>query len=131
MIKTDEEYQNSLISVSESDSLIYSLRNAYLDEGYTIEEASNLCTASLTYVKMIKEDIRYYEMLKNKEFVPHPSYYDSYGHYLIAKRIYLGLSQEDLAARLNITTKELAKMEYNDYHGQDTTSIEAVLNNDS
>lgn len=128
MIKTDEEYNAARSQVSQSDLLIYQLRNDYLADGYTIEEASNLISASLTYIKMIKDDIKFYEMLKNKEFIPHPSHYSSYGHYLVAKRIYMGLSQSDLAARLNITTKELAKMEYNDYHGQDTTLIEAALN---
>ncbi|WP_270166570.1 helix-turn-helix transcriptional regulator [Paenibacillus sp. SYP-B4298] len=71
-------------------------------------------------------DIRYYEEIKRGVFPPLQRLTEL-GRHLIAYRIFIHMSQAELAARLGVSESQVSRDERNEYYGATVGKLEAVM----
>lgn len=74
----------------------------------------------------LARDIRYYEEIKRGVFPPIRKLTEL-GRHLIAYRIYIHMSQAELAARLGVSESQISRDERNEYYGATVSKLEAVI----
>ena len=80
----------------------------------------------LSFQAQLEEEIEIYDRLRRGEL---PTLYSlsDIGQWLIGVRISQGLSQKELAGRLNVSEQQISRDERNDYHGITVDRAEQIL----
>jgi ribosome-binding protein aMBF1 (putative translation factor) len=84
--------------------------------GLTNEEIKRVIDPFESFHLQLKEEVESYEKLKRREFDELDNL-RGLGHLLISIRIAQGLSQRDLAKRLNVHESQVSRDERNEYFG--------------
>lgn len=79
------------------------------------------------FALQIKEEIKEYEDIKAGNIPKEYFNIENLGLLLIALRIKNGLTQAELAQRLNVPPSQVSRDENNDYHGVSLTTVKKIL----
>ncbi len=126
MIKTETAYKKSLEKLQEDKLFIRDQKKALEDMGLTEEQVVKALQPSITFHEQLKEEVVYYERIRRGEFEPIINLHNL-GKSLIAYRIYVGLSQQELADRLGVSASQVSRDERNEYYGATLERIQEVM----
>lgn len=80
----------------------------------------------ISFHEQLKAEVEYYEKIKRGSFNPIYKFTDI-GKTLIAFRIYLGMTQSELASKLGVKESQVSRDERHEYYGATTEKIETVM----
>ncbi|MFT8321956.1 MAG: helix-turn-helix domain-containing protein [Bacillus sp. (in: firmicutes)] len=126
MIKTEAAYQKALDKLQEDKLFISDPKKILVEMGLSIEQVEKALQPSITFHEQLKEEVIYYERIKRGEFDTIINLHQL-GKTLIAYRIYLGLSQQDLADLLGVSPSQVSRDERNEYYGATLERIQQVM----
>ncbi len=126
MIRTDSEYRKAVQRMNDERALIEEQRAALLEEGLDENALERLLNPLLSFSLQLAEEIEHYEKLRRGEF-PELMNLRGIGHMLVSLRISLGLSQRELAKRLDVDESQISRDEKNEYFNISTERAMKVL----
>lgn len=126
MIKTESAYKKALEKLREEKEFILIQKRTLEEMGLTDEQVEKALQPSITFHEHLKEKVIYYERVRRGEFEPIINLHNL-GKTLIAYRIYLGLSQQELADRLGVSPSQISRDERNEYFGATVERIQEVM----
>lgn len=80
-----------------------------------------------SFKMQIQDEIKEYERIKKGNIPAYFFDFDNIGLLLIALRIKNGLTQTDLANKLEVPPSQVSRDENNDYHGVSSVTIKKIL----
>lgn len=116
MIKTDAAYNAAVRRLKDDRVHLDAKRDALSAEGLTAEQIERVLEPEMSFHLQLREEVEWYESVRRGDFQAVTSLQDI-GRLLIALRIASGLSQRELAARLNVDESLVSRDERNEYYG--------------
>ena len=116
MIRSESEYQEAVKRLSEEQKRLGEHRARLKETGLTDEEIKRVIDPMESFYLQFKEEVESYERLKRGEFEELDNL-RCLGHLLIALRIAQGVSQRELAKRLEVHESQVSRDERNEYFG--------------
>lgn len=116
MIKTDAAYNAAVRRLKDDRAHLEAKREALSAEGLTAEQIERVVEPEISFHLQLREEVEWYESVRRGDFQAVTSLQDI-GRLLIALRIASGLSQRELAARLNVDESLVSRDERNEYYG--------------
>ena len=126
MIKTEPAYKKALDKLQEDKIFMENQKKALEEMGLTNEQIEKALQPSITFHEQLKEEVVYYERIKRGQFDPIINLHEL-GKTLIAYRIYLGLSQQELADGLGVSPSQISRDERNEYYGATLERLQQVM----
>jgi ribosome-binding protein aMBF1 (putative translation factor) len=117
MIRTDAEYRNALERLDEEAETLDRQR-AHLRQEMDLsdDEMERAMQPMISFSKQLEEEVEVYERMKRGDLGELQSL-RAIGRWLIGARIARGLTQKELAERLDVSPSQVSRDERNDYHG--------------
>ncbi len=115
MIRTDAEHHRALAQLEQDAATIKAQRQHLESIGITGEQLERAMQPMISFREQLKEEVETYEQMKRGELGAISSL-TGIGRWLIGARIALGLSQKELAERLNVSESQVSRDERNEYH---------------
>jgi ribosome-binding protein aMBF1 (putative translation factor) len=117
MIRTDAEYRNALERLDEEAETLDRQR-AHLRQEMDLsdDEMERAMQSMISFSKQLEEEVEVYERMKRGDLGELQSL-RAIGRWLIGARIARGLTQKELAERLDVSPSQVSRDERNDYHG--------------
>ncbi len=116
MIRTDSEYQQALIRLEAERKRVEDHVASWRAEGFTESEVAKLLQPLEAFHAQYVEKVQSYERLKRGEFREFDNL-QGLGRVLIGLRIARGVTQRELAQRLDVSETMVSRDERNEYHG--------------
>lgn len=126
MIKTEQEYKRCLEQLKHHESLLAAQRNELTSMNLTDEQVEKGLGPALLFQEKMRIEVAEYERLRTGDFDMSCNF-DNIGRQLIAYRIYKGVSQAELAKRLEVSAPQVSRDERNEYSGASMEKIKQVL----
>ncbi|KGR92506.1 hypothetical protein CD30_01480 [Ureibacillus massiliensis 4400831 = CIP 108448 = CCUG 49529] len=126
MIKTENAYKKALEKLQKDKDFIKLQRRELEKLGLTTEQIEKALEPAVSFHEQLKEEVVYYERIKRGEFETIINLHNL-GKTIIAYRIYLGLSQQELADRLGVAAAQVSRDERNEYYGATIERIQQVM----
>jgi DNA-binding XRE family transcriptional regulator len=126
MIRTDAEYKEAVKRRDAEKAQIEDHRKQLAAQGLSPEMVDKAIQPYESFRLQLVEEIEGYERIKRG--VINDTYnLAGIGQRLIGIRIYLGLSQRELAQRLGVHESQVSRDEKNEYHGVTVERVEEIL----
>jgi ribosome-binding protein aMBF1 (putative translation factor) len=116
MIRNEAEYQEASKRLAEETLRFDEHRLRLKQSGLSDVEIRRVIDPLESFHLQLKEEVEAYERLKRGEFEELDNL-RGLGHLLITSRIAQGLSQRELARRLNVHESQISRDERNEYFG--------------
>jgi len=116
MIRNETEYQEASERLAQERQRLVEHKARLKTAGLTDEEIKRVIDPFESFHLQLKEEVESYEKLKRGEFDELDNL-RGLGHLLISIRIAQGLSQRDLAKKLNVHESQVSRDERNEYFG--------------
>lgn len=116
MMKTEKEYELAKKQLAKLNEMYETQLADLKAKGLNEAQARDSLSSSWTYAMQCKEEVELYEKLKMGELPPLENF-SSKGKYFIAARIARGMTQRELAEKLNVKESAISRDERNEYHG--------------
>jgi len=116
MIRNEAEYQEASKRLAEETLRFDEHRRRLQQSGLSDAEIRRVIDPLESFHLQLKEEVEAYERLKRGEFEELDNL-RGLGHLLITSRIAQGLSQRELARRLNVHESQISRDERNEYFG--------------
>lgn len=116
MIKTDSEYKYTKELIRRREEAFIESARDLAARGYTPEEVAKLHEPMRTFHMGMVEELEFYERLKRGD-IGAVQGIGALGKLLISLRIAAGITQRELARRMDVHESQVSRDEYNDYHG--------------
>lgn len=116
MIKTDSEYKYTKELIRRREEAFIESARDLAARGYTPGEVAKLHEPMRTFHMGMVEELEFYERLKRGD-IGAVQGIGALGKLLIALRIAAGITQRELARRMDVHESQVSRDEYNDYHG--------------
>ena len=116
MIRNEKEYREGVERIQEEEQRIDAYRERLVAEGMKRAAIKRVLDPLLSFQAQLAEEVASYERLKRGELDELRNLH-GLGHALVALRISLGLTQRELAARLDVHESQVSRDERNEYHG--------------
>jgi ribosome-binding protein aMBF1 (putative translation factor) len=116
MIRNESEYQNASTRLKEEHARLAEHRARLKATGMSDDEIKHVTDPIESFHLQLKEDVESYERLKRGEFDELENL-RGLGNLLIAVRIAQGVSQRELAQRLDVHESQVSRDERNEYFG--------------
>lgn len=126
MIKTESEYKAMVERLNNDLHFIKQQEQVLQDMGLSADEIHRAMEPSMSFHEQLREEVEYYERIKRFEFEALENFC-GLERYLIGLRIALGISQSELAKRLNVSVAQVSKDEKNEYHGISVEKATRIL----
>jgi ATP/maltotriose-dependent transcriptional regulator MalT len=126
MIRTRQEYEEAKRQLERDRQFAEQQRVALQAKGLTPDAVELAMQPLLTFCAQHEEEVRWYERVLNRDFGQLHRLSDI-GRWLIGLRIASGLSQRDLAQRLDVSESQVSRDERNEYYGVSVTRAQAIL----
>ena len=126
MIRTDREYEELMSQMTQSKELIAKQRKTLASQGLSEKEIEKALAPTISFSNQFTEELEFYRKLK-KGLLPPVESFESIGQSLVALRIAKGLTQRELAQRLNVAEAQVSRDERNEYHGVTIERAQRVL----
>jgi transcriptional regulator with XRE-family HTH domain len=127
MLKNETEYRRAVQEVTEQRGRLEQQIDRLRSERLTDEQVRVAMEPLWAYHRQLAGEIERYERIKRGEFDMLRNL-DRLGELLIAVRIYLGLTQAELAERLGVDSSVVCRDERNEYHGVTLERAAKILN---
>ena len=116
MIRNETEYQEASARLAEERSRLAEHRTRLKETGLSEEEIKRVVDPMESFHLQLREEVESYERLKRGEFEDLDNL-RGLGQLLISLRIAQGLSQRELARRLDVHESQVSRDERNKYFG--------------
>lgn len=116
MIRNEAEYQEAYARLAEERKRYAAHEESLKEAGLSKEEIKRVVDPLRSFHLQLAEEVESYERLKRREFGQIENL-RGIGHLLISLRIALGLSQRELARRLEVHESQISRDERNEYFG--------------
>ena len=116
MIRNETEYQEASARLAEERKRLADHRARLQEAGLGEEEIKRVIDPIESFHLQLKEEVESYERLKRGEFDELENF-RGFGTLLISLRIAKGVSQRELAKRLNVHESQVSRDERNEYFG--------------
>jgi len=116
MIRNDAEYKEAVARLSAEQDRLAEHRARLKEAGLSDEEIKRVTDPMEAFRLQFSEEVESYERLKRREFEELENF-RGLGHLLISLRIAQGLSQRELAKRLDVHESQVSRDERNEYFG--------------
>jgi ribosome-binding protein aMBF1 (putative translation factor) len=116
MIRNETEYQEASTRLAEERNRLAEHRARLRQTGLSEEEIKRVTDPMESFHLQLQEEVESYERLKRGEFEELENL-RGFGHLLISLRIAQGMSQRELAKRLNVHESQVSRDERNEYFG--------------
>ena len=116
MIRNETEYQEASARVADERNRLTEHRARLKETGLSDDEIKRVIDPMESFHLQLKEEVESYERLKRGEFEELENL-RGLGHLLISIRIAQGMSQRELARRLDVHESQVSRDERNEYFG--------------
>ncbi len=116
MIRNETEYQEASARLAEERKRLADHRERLKEAGLGPDEIKRVIDPMVSFHFQLQEEVENYERLKRGEFEELENL-RGFGHLLISARIAQGISQRELAKRLNVHESQVSRDERNEYFG--------------
>lgn len=116
MIRNENEYKEAVVRLAEEQKRLAEHRARLKETGLSDEEVKRVIDPVESFHLQFKEEVESYERLKRREFEELHNL-RGLGHLLISLRIAQGMSQRELARRLEVHESQVSRDERNEYFG--------------
>jgi ribosome-binding protein aMBF1 (putative translation factor) len=116
MIRNEAEYKEAVKRVNEEKRRLDEQRKRLEEMGLGPQEIKRAIDPIRSFHLQLEEEVASYERLKRGEFDELRNL-RGLGHLLISLRIARGMSQRELAAKLEVSESQVSRDERNEYHG--------------
>src|SRR6266699_6738310 len=116
MIRNEAEYREAATRVADERQRLADHRERLKEAGLSDEEIKRVIDPMESFHLQLKEEVESYERLKRGEFEELDNL-RGLGQLLISLRIAQGLSQRELAKRLDVLESQVSRDERNEYFG--------------
>ena len=116
MIRTDTEYRRALDRLREEAETLRAQRDHLAGLGLTPEEVDRAMQPMISFHAQLEEEGDAYTQMRRGDLGPLWSL-TAIGRWLVGARIARGLSQAELAERLEVDPSQVSRDERNDYRG--------------
>lgn len=116
MIRNEAEYKEAVKRVADEKQRLDEQRKTLESMGLTPEQIKRAIDPIRSFHLQLEEEVASYERLKRGEFDEIRNL-RGIGHLLISLRIARGMSQRELAAKLEVNESQVSRDERNEYHG--------------
>ena len=116
MIRNEAEYQEASARLASERSRLAEHRARLKETGLSDEEIKRVIDPMEAFHLQLREEVESYERLKRGEFEELENL-RGLGHLLISLRIAQGMSQRELARRLDVHESQVSRDERNEYFG--------------
>lgn len=126
MIRNEAEYQEAVKRLADEQARLKAQRAQLTEMGLSKDEIKRAIDPLRSFYEQFKEEVESYERLKRGEFEELHNF-EGVGRLLIALRIAQGLSQRELAERLEVHESQVSRDERNEYHGVTVERAHKIL----
>jgi DNA-binding XRE family transcriptional regulator len=116
MIRNEAEYQHASARLLEERNRLSEHRARLKEAGLDDDEVKRVIDPIESFHLQLREEVESYERLRRGEFEELVNL-RGLGHLLISLRISKGISQRDLAKRLDVHESQISRDERNEYFG--------------
>lgn len=116
MIRNENEYKEAVARLEEERNRLAEHRARLKEAGLSDDEIKRVIDPMESFHLQLKEEVESYERLKRREFDELDNF-RGFGHLLISLRIAQGISQRELAKRLDVHESQVSRDERNEYFG--------------
>lgn len=116
MIRNETEYKEAALRLNDERDRLAMHRARLKETGLSDDEIKRVIDPIESFHLQLKEEVESYERLKRGEFAEIDNF-RGFGHLLIALRIARGISQRELAKRLDVHESQISRDERNEYFG--------------
>lgn len=126
MIRTDAEYKDAIQRLDEDRNVIAQQQQTLTAKGLDAASIARVMAPTLSFHEQLKEEVEAYEKMRRGEVAPIQSL-AHIGRMLIGMRIAMGVTQRELAIRLDVSETQVSRDERNDYHGISVERAQRVI----
>lgn len=126
MIRTESEYREAVERIRAEKQRIAEQHDRLMDEGLSPDQVKRVMDPLLSFHEQLVEEVAAYERMRRGDFADLDNLH-GIGQMLIGLRIFLGLSQRDLAARLGVHESQISRDERNEYRSLSIEKANAIL----
>ncbi len=126
MIRTDSEYQEAVKQRESQAARLVAYQFELEQSGLVAEVVRRALDPVRTFHLQLVEEVEHYEQLKRGEPGSLQNLH-GLGQFLVGLRIAVGLSQRELAARLEVDESQVSRDERHEYHGISVERAQRVL----
>ena len=126
MIRNEREYQEAVQRLKDEEQRLAGHRAGLVKEGLPQSAVKNLMDPMESFHLQLKEEVESYERLKRGQFDDLRNL-DGLGTLLVSLRIARGMTQRDLALKLNVHETQVSRDERNEYHGVSVDRVTKIL----
>lgn len=116
MIRNEKEYKQAVERVTQEKERLSEHRNNLKQSGLNAIEIKRVMDPLKSFHLQLCEEVESYDRLKRGEFEDLNNL-RGFGHLLISLRIAQGISQRELASRLEVHESQVSRDERNEYFG--------------
>ena len=116
MIRNEQEYREAVERLEAEEKRLDDHRQRLIDDGVKPAGLKRVMDPLVTFHKQLQEEVEHYENLKRGKF-PDLQNLRGLGVLLVSLRIASGISQRELAAKLEVHESQVSRDERNEYHG--------------
>lgn len=126
MIRNESEYQKARARIEEEKARFAAHVEAWRKSGFSEPQIAKLQEPLESFHMQLVEEVESYERLKRGQFSDFENF-EGMGTLLIGLRIALGLTQRELARRLDVDEAMVSRDERNEYHGVTIERVNRIL----
>ncbi len=126
MIRNESEYQTAVARVDAERKRFAEHAKAWKKQGFTAAQVAKLREPLESFHMQLVEEVQSYERLKRAQFEEFENL-DGLGQVLIGLRIARGMTQRELARRMDVSETAVSRDERNEYHGITVERARKVL----
>ena len=126
MIRTETEYRRTQKKLQEQNKLLEHQRREMASAGLNEEQQNRVLNPVRCFQLQLQEEMAAYERLQQGKIDP-VTQFSQIGRLLISLRIAKGVTQRELAERLNVNESQVSRDEHNEYHGITVDRAQRIL----
>ena len=116
MIRNEQEYREAVERLTAEKARLEQHRERLAESGLKPDELKCVMDPMMSFHEQLKEEVAHYERLKRGDFQELENL-EGLGQLLVSLRIAQGISQRELAKRLDVHESQISRDERNEYHG--------------
>ncbi|TWU05469.1 helix-turn-helix domain-containing protein [Stieleria varia] len=116
MIRNEQEYREAVERLTAEKKRFDEHRQRLIDDGIKKAGVQRVMEPLISFHEQLREEVEHYENLKRGKFPDLPNL-KGLGVLLVSLRIARGMSQRELAAKLEVHESQVSRDERNEYHG--------------